>query len=147
MKTKLLATVLLAACIYSCDKNEWEVVGEAQTIYSAEASTVCIYHGVAADLHVNATHYDGVTNASVTLSAASETIDHVRVTNERQSIDTTVSLPYAQIFHHPGLTINEEYEYTLSWQNGDEMRNLHLDYTVTWKNSNLSVDVFSSNDK
>ena len=147
MKTKLLAIVLLAFCMCSCDNDEWEVVGEAQTIYSAEASTVCIYHGVAADLHVNATHYDGVTNASVTLSAASETIDHVRVTNERQSIDTTVSLPYAQIFHHPGLTINEEYEYTLSWQNGDEMRNLHLDYTITWKNSNLSVDVFSSNDK
>lgn len=147
MKTKLLAIVLLAFCMCSCDNDEWEVVGEAQTIYSVEASSICTYHGVAADLHVNATHYDGVTNASVTLSATSETIDHVRVTNERQSIDTTVSLPYAQIFHHRGLTLNEENEYTLSWQDGDEMRNLHLDYTITWKNSNLSVDVFSSNDK
>lgn len=147
MKTKILAIVLLAACMCACDKDDWEVVGETQTVYSVETSTICTCHGVTAGLHVNATHYDGVTNASVSVSAASEAIDHVRVTNEKQNIDTTVSLPYAQIFHHRGLTLNEEYEYTLSWEENNETRNLHLDYTVTWKNSNLSVEIFSSNDK
>lgn len=146
MKTKFFVIAMLFMAFCSCDKyDELNHIESHSEISVSEGSTECSFNDVTAGIHVKAERISDNTKVLISLYANSDIVDEVRVVNERQDIDKMVRLPYNEEFGLLAISLDTEYEYSITWGDDKQISEIHIYYRVALVDGKLTIHCNSGN--
>lgn len=143
MKTKIITFALLLFWFCSCDDDLIIESYSGSESSVSIASTKCTYNDFTACIQIKAVRRNEQNSVEATISAQSETVDSVHLTNENNHLDTIVSLPYLETFKNNDILFNNRYEYVISWEYDNVTISILIDYVVLLQNNHISVECHS----